>query len=338
MKKILVVNVNWVGDVIFSSPIFRALKENYPSARISCLAVPRVKDILESCPYLDQVIVYDEEGTDRGPLAKLRLIWRLRREKFDAVFLLHRSWTRALLVFGAGIPVRVGYDTKKRGIFLTHKIAPLDPGAHRRDHYLQVIEGFGVQVKDRSCELKVSESAGAEVEKILLQNGLSAGEKFVVINTGGNWDLKRWPKENWAELIKILASRLKLAMVIPGANKDIALAETIAQAAGVKTIVLAGQTNLKQLIALMAKAAAVVSADSGPMHIANCVGTPLAAIFGPTRPETTGPRGKGKFVILQKDVKCNRAPCYNLTCPDNVCMQAVTPEEVAEEVFKIVNI
>jgi len=125
MKNILVFNVNWVGDVIFASPIFRALKQKYPQARVTCLAVPRVKEILQCCPGLDEVIEYDEKGRHRGLWAKLSLIRRVRKQKFDAAFLLHRSWTRALLVFLAGIPVRVGYDTKKRGALLTHKVEPL---------------------------------------------------------------------------------------------------------------------------------------------------------------------------------------------------------------------
>src|SRR3989338_11661837 len=110
MKRILVVNVNWVGDVIFSSPVFKALKKAYPDARISCLAVPRVKGILESIPYVDDIIEYDEKGKHRTPLGKLGLILRLRLRHFDGAFLLHRSLTRALFVFFAGISVRVGYD------------------------------------------------------------------------------------------------------------------------------------------------------------------------------------------------------------------------------------
>src|SRR5262245_11739670 len=117
MKKVLVVNVNWLGDVIFSAPVFQALKAAYPQSQVSCLAVPRVRAILESIPGIDEIIVYDEEGAHRNPLAKLRLIRELSAKHFDAAFLLHRSLTRALLVFLAGIPQRIGYATKGRGPF-----------------------------------------------------------------------------------------------------------------------------------------------------------------------------------------------------------------------------
>src|SRR3989338_10510672 len=107
MNNILVVNVNWVGDVIFSLPIFTALKKAYPNAKVSCLAVPRVKEALEGSSSIDEIIVYEEEGAHRTPFGKLKFIGELRRRKFDAAFLLHRSLTRALIVFLAGIPKRV---------------------------------------------------------------------------------------------------------------------------------------------------------------------------------------------------------------------------------------
>jgi len=98
---------------------------------------------------------------------------------------------------------------------------------------------------------------------------------------------------------------------------------------------LAGRTNLKQLMALLARATVVVTADSGPMHMASSLGTPVVCVFGPTRPEITGPRGIGRTVILQKDVGCNRDVCYRLDCPDNRCMKAVTVGEVTEAVERL---
>ena len=135
MKRILVVNVNWMGDVIFSSPIFKAIKEAYPQAQISCLAPSRVREIVESIPGVDEMIDFEEKGKHWSPWGKWQLIQELRRRKFDAAFLLHCSLTRALLVFLAGIPLRVGYDTKGRGIFLTQKVSALnDEKIHRQDH------------------------------------------------------------------------------------------------------------------------------------------------------------------------------------------------------------
>ncbi|MFA5260529.1 MAG: lipopolysaccharide heptosyltransferase II [Candidatus Omnitrophota bacterium] len=328
MKKILVVNVNWVGDTVFATPVFKAIKARWPDAFLACLAVPRVKAVLESCPHLDEVIIYDERGRHRSLWGKISIAWTLWRRHFDVAFLLHRSWTRALLIFLAGIKERVGYDVKNRGWLLTHRV-PECPGLpHRSDYYLYVVEHYGIPVCDRTCELLVDPEAQRQVSDLLSRQQVAAEDRVIVVNVGGNWDLKKWPAGHFVELVNRLTQECPARIVIPGAPKDADTARDISRRSGGKAVVLAGETNLKQLIALMKRASLVVSADSGPMHIASAVGTPGIAIFGPTRPELTGPRGRGKFRILQKDVGCNRKACYFQECPDNVCMQAVNVDEV----------
>src|SRR3989338_7640318 len=134
MKNILVVNVNWLGDVIFSTPIFRALKEHYPDAHISCLAVPRVREILECVPEVDEIICYDERGAHRSLLAKWKLSRQLKQNNFDAAFLLRPSRSRAMMLWAAQIPQRIGYGKKGDRAFLTHVIPPLSEEAHRSDY------------------------------------------------------------------------------------------------------------------------------------------------------------------------------------------------------------
>lgn len=334
MKKILVVNVNWLGDVIFSSPVVKALKEQGHTVHITCLGVPRVQEILESIPNIDEVIIYDEKGRDRGPWAKWKLIRQLTREKFDVCYLLHRSWTRALLIFLAGIPIRVGYDEKRLGKLLTQAVQPSDKGMHRSDRYLRVIEADGVTVDDRDYQLNVDPKASEEINEMLKVQGINKDDYCIVVNPGGNWDLKRWPVSSYTQLIQQLMNG-PTKIILSGAPKDRELIESILATLRERPVVLAGKTNLKQLIALMKRADLVVSGDSGPLHLASAVGTSVVAIFGPTRPEVTGPRGLGRVEILQKDVGCNRQPCYHLACPNNVCMQSVTVSNVLQIIQKI---
>ncbi len=335
MKNILVVNVNWIGDVILSTPVFKALKKAYPGAKVSCLAVPRVKEILESCPYVDEIILYDEEKQHGTFLGKIRLIVELRKRRFEIAFLLHRSLTRALLVFLAGIPQRVGYDTKKRGFLLTHKVKPLPDGVHRGDHYLNVIESFGVHVDDRDYALSVSAQSRDDMDQRLRREGITPTDEVMAVNIGGNWDLKRWPKENYIQLIDRLTDEFKVKVVLPGAQKDLAMAQEINHKVKNPVVVFAGKTDIKQLLALMKRVNLVISADSGPMHLANSVGATTIGLFGPTRAEVTGPRGQGKTLILQKDIGCNQHPCYHLECPDNLCMKMITVNDVIEAIKKI---
>jgi len=333
MNNILVVNVNWLGDAVFSIPIFKALKKTYPQARIACLCAPRVKEVLEYCPYVDKIIIYDERGKQRFPWAKWKLVRYLRKEKFDAAFLLHRAMTRGLMVYLAGIPLRIGYCKAKA--FLTNPVAMKSEDIHRCDYYLKVLEGHGIKVQDRLCELrlKLEDRRGLDIK--LSKAGIGPTESYVVLNTGGNWDLKRWSTGSFALLAKRLAQEFGLKIVFSGSNKDRENCQRIAQAAEIGAVVLAGETTLGESLALYKRAVAVISGDSGPLHLAHSVGADVIGIFGPTRPEITGPRGSGLFQILFKDVGCNKAPCYHLSCTNNVCMQSVTVDDVCQAFKKI---
>lgn len=337
MKRILVVNVNWLGDVIFSSSIFRALRAQHPDAHISCMAPPRVKEILERIDGIDEIIVYDEENEHFWPWAKLWFIFQLRRRKFDVAYLLHRSLTRALLASWAGIPQIIGYDTKTKNRYLTKKVQEhAQEMMHRADIYLNVIETDNVQVQDRTTRLNINSEIRKEAEKILLSSGIGDHDYVVVVNTGGNWDLKRWPKQYFSQLIAQLTNELNVKVVIPGAPDDAKLAQEIMQEAKTSGVInLAGKTTLKQLMGIMERADLVISSDSGPLHMASSLGTDVIGVFGPTRPEITGPRGNGKKIILQKDVGCNQRACYFLQCPDNICMKAVSVKDVVDAVRQI---
>ncbi len=337
IKNILVINVNWIGDVVFSSPLFPVLKEAYPNVCICCLAPSRVKDILESIPSIDEILIYDEKGKHKSITSKIKLIFQLRKYHFDIAFLLHGSLTRALLVYWAGIPQRVGYPTKGRRKYLTHAIEPIPDlhTMHRSDFYLNIIESFGIPIKDRATCLTVSEQAIEEMNNLLRQHELTNRDFLVAINPGGNWDLKRWPPQRFSLLIERLVKEFDAKIVITGAIKDVSLSKKIVDHLESNIINLTGKLTLKQLIAIFKKMDIVVSADSGPIHLASSIGTQVVGIFGPTKEEITGPRGKGKLHILKYDVGCNRQACYHLKCKANICMQAVTVEDVVREIAKI---
>ena len=187
---------------------------------------------------------------------------------------------------------------------------------------------------DRSAALSVGRDVCEHLATKLRARGLTGDERIVVLNTGGNWDLKQWPKERFAELTARLTRELGFTVVLCGAPSDKARVQSIAQDCGVGPVVLAGETDIKELAALFKRAHMVVSADSGPLHLANAVGANVVALFGPTRPEITGPQGQGRIKVLMRDVGCNAAPCYYLECPDNRCMKALTVDDVFKT-FKI---
>jgi lipopolysaccharide heptosyltransferase II len=332
VKKILVVNVNWLGDVVFSTPVFTALHDFFPQAQISCLAVPRVREVLECVPSLHEIIEYDEKGRHRSLWAKWQLARQLKAKHFDLAFLLRPSRSRALLLSWAGIPQRIGYGKEGRWRFLTQVVAESDGLSHRGDYYLKVIEAAGVPATKRLVSLKVPASFLNEADALLASHGLRPGDEFIVINPGGNWDLKRWPALRYAALAGALLEQGR-RVVFTGAPGDQQLVQEIIRAlSGRSPIDLSGATNLKQLLAVLKKARLVISGDSGPLHLAAAVGTKTIALFGPTRPEVTAPRGKGRSWIIQKEIGCNGLPCYYLDCPNNQCMQAITVKDVLDAV------
>jgi lipopolysaccharide heptosyltransferase II len=333
MNNILVVNVNWLGDAVFSIPVFKALKKTYPQAHLTCLCVPRVKEVLQFCPYVDKLIIYDERGRHRLPWQKWKLIRYLKKEKFDAAFILHRSMTRSLMAYLAGIPLRIGYCKIKA--FLTNPVEMKAEDIHRCDYYLKILEAYGIKVQDRLCELRLTAEDMQSVDAKLRQAGIGPTESYVVLNTGGNWDLKRWGTASFVLLAKRLYQEFGFKIVFPGAAKDMAYCQEIARSAGIGAVVLAGKTGLGESLALYKRAVAVISADSGPLHLAHSVCADVIGIYGPTRPEITGPRGSGRLQILFKDVGCNKAPCYHLACTNNVCMQSVTVDDVVQAFKKI---
>ncbi len=327
-EKILIVNVNWVGDVIFSTPFIRAVREARPRSHIACLLHPRCREVLEANPRIDEIIIYDEEGIHRSLWGKLKLIRALRRKKFDTAFLLHRSFTKAFLAYSSGITRRVGYATKNRKLLLTEVVEEMPQTfAHKVEYFLNVARAAGIPAKDTRYEFFVSEGDRNYAKTFLAERGVSAEDLLVVINPGGNWLPKRWPKENFARLADTMVRKYGAKVVITGSKNDSALAEAIKLEMENASLIACGATTLGQSAALLERADLVVANDTGPMHIAVAMGAPVLALFGPTSPGITGPYGAGEYKVIYKNDGCE-VPCYDLTCTEFACMKAIGVEDV----------
>ncbi|MDD5173848.1 MAG: lipopolysaccharide heptosyltransferase II [Candidatus Omnitrophica bacterium] len=335
-KKILIVNVNWIGDVIFSTPFIKAVRDAYPDGYIACLIHPRCKEILSGSPRIDEIIVYDEKGEHRGIVGKLMLISYLRKMRFDIAFILHRSFTRALLTFLAGAKERVGYPTKNRGFLLTRAVNLPEEDIHKVEYFLNIARGSGIKVRENSYEFFVPDADRDSVKRLLEKYGVTDSDRLVVLCPGGNWGPKRWPKENFAKLADMLAAGLSAKIVLSGAKKDVALVEEVSGMMKSAAVISCGLTTLKELGALLERADLVVANDSGPMHLAVAMRSNVIALFGPTSPKLTGPYGKGNYRVIWKTKDC-AVPCYDAACTDNRCMALITPEEVFKEAERVLN-
>lgn len=330
MKRILIINVNWLGDVLFTTPFIRALRTKYPQSQITCMLVPRVAELLEDNPDVDEVMVYDEYGEHKSLLGKLRLINFIRSKRFDTAFILHRSFTRALFTALAGIKERIGYDTKKRGFLLTKAVEEPSRAMHKIEYFLNLARACGADATDEDYNFFVADTERQEAETFLRESGIGEKDLFIVLNPGGNWMPKRWPKKNFAELADKLSYELGAKVVITGAPSDRELVRDIIDITEKKPIDASGKTTLKRLGAVMEQADLVVSSDSGPMHLALSVNSRVIALFGPTSDSITGPYGTRDFKVIKKDIDCE-VPCYNRECDRYRCMEAITVDDVLEK-------
>ena len=320
---------NWLGDVVFASAAIRAIKNNYPTSKIVCLAPERCVDILKASPYVDQVIPFDERSTHRSTFAKLKLIRELRKLKFDQIYLFHRSFTRALIAFLAGAKQRIGYQTKHRSFLLTKSFTEPEQKIHSVDLFLDLVKRSGLQVASNAFYEFYFDKADLEkVKDLLSKRGIKFG-RLVALNPGANWPPKRWPAERFRDLAHELARRYDVNVIVTGGKSDLDLAQTIIS--GVRdprVYSLCGETNLCELGALFSLCFLVISSDSGPLHIAGGVGANVIGIFGPTDPALTGPRGRGRNVVIQHVPDSQKIPWLGKCFPKNGWMEHISVEEV----------
>jgi heptosyltransferase-2 len=325
MNRILIVNVNWLGDAILTTPLFKAVKTKYPKSYLAVMCVERVREVFENNPYVNEIIIFDEKGEQKSISAKLKFAKFLKEKNFDTAFFIHRSFTRIFICFLAGIKNRIGYWRLKSSFILTRKIKPPQKGIHRQDYYLYLFEAMGIPVTDKIPQIFPLPRFKDKFNKILSE-ARGKYTHIVGINPSGNWRLKLWPAQNFAFLCDRLVKELQCAILFVGATKDHIAAEEVIGRMEESSYNLCGRTNIRELAALMQEMALFVSNDSGPAHLAAALGIDTLVLFGPTSPEITSPRGK-RVKIIKKDIACT-VPCYKLNCKDNTCMAAITVDEV----------
>jgi len=332
--KILIITKNWLGDLLFQLPAIEAIRSAYPGAEIVCMAPARCHEMLEAYPAVDRVLTFDEKKEHRNWLKRFQFMFQLRKEKWDQVFLFHRSRTRAFLVFLAGAKERYGYGNN-RGWFLTKAVQEPKEPVHQVDYFFHLLKEVGIAYTDaptyRFCYSQKSLEA---IEDLLKQHHLQR-QSFVCFHLGANWEPKRWPPAHFSKLADLIHQTWNLPVVVTGAAQDLPLAHKMIYATKhARVISLVAQTNLEELGALYAQAAFVVSGDSGPMHIASGVGTPVVALFGPTDPKLTGPRGVSDTLVLHHVPTGYHVPWYREDMPKEGWLSQIRPHDVVRNIAK----
>lgn len=328
MRRILVRSVNWVGDAVLTLPALMALRRRFPSAEVAVLASPWVAGLFAGQPGVDRVIELQRDGEHAGLRGRWRLARRLRAEGFDLAVVLPNSVDAALIPWLARIPRRLGVPADGRGLLLTHKVpAPAPPGSHQVERYLGLVRALGAECAPVPRFL-VSEAARQEAARLLEEHGVPTGRPLVALNPGSVYGgAKRWPAERYAAVGDALAAEGRTVLLV-GSRREAPVLEAVAARMQKPGILLAGRTDLPTLAALLERSRLLLTNDTGAMHVAGAVGTPVVALFGPTDAVATGPLGPTARVI-REPVPCS--PCLYRECPiDHRCMTRISVDQVLE--------
>ncbi len=329
IKRIVVRGPNWIGDAVMSEPALSAVRRLFPQAELTLLVKPAVAELFTGHPDVSHIMVYDDRGQHAGLTGKWRLANALRRGRFDLAILFQNAFEAALLAFLAGIPRRYGYATDGRRLLLSDPIPR--PGrtaiSHQVHYYLEMLRSLGCEESAKSPRLVLFGEEEAAMAKRLAESGVSGDELLIGLNPGSTYGgAKRWLPERFAETADRLAGQSGAKVLIVGARGEESLARSIAEKIQAGTVVLSGQTSVRELMAAVKRCAVFVTNDTGPMHIAVAFGVPVVAVFGPTDWRTTAPFGTGHTLVRQP-VDCS--PCLLRECPiDHRCMTRVTVDEV----------
>jgi heptosyltransferase-2 len=331
----LVRGVNWVGDTILSYPTVQQLKTLFPKSHLAVLIPSSLADLWKTFPFVDEIIPFQKKRGIGSFWEDLNLSQSLKERNFDLAVILPRSFRSAFHIYLARIPIRIGYQDEGRSIFLTHGIRRTNEilHVHRIHYYQKLIEPLGKIESFPPPQIFLREEDRRWADRALNDLGILKGEPLIGMNPGATYGLaKCWYPDRFGELGKRLSDKWQARILLFGKEEEGPIVHEIQSHTGTKGIDLTGKTGLLQLAALLERCHLLVTNDTGTMHVATAVETPVVAIFGSTPPLTTGPWGEG-HVVVKKDMPCS--PCWKRICPtDHRCMDLITVDEVEEVVNK----
>ena len=355
MKKFIIINPFGIGDVLFTTPVIRAIKNSEPGSFIGYWCNERVKDILKDNPNIDKIF-----ALSRGDLKKIyhKSIWQgmrnflglinsIKKEGFDTALDFSLDHRYSFIAKIAGIKKRVGFNYKKRGRFLTDKIDINGySDKHAVEYYLDLLRPIGIIPGNSNLELFVSEEADIKAKGILSRYAINQKDLVIGIapGAGASWGkdahLKHWPAIKFGELGDRIINDFNARVVILGDKSERPIAEAITKSMRARPIDLAGETTLEELIAIINNLDILITNDGGPLHIAAALSKKTVSFFGPVDPKVYGPYpyDENRHIVLRKSLKCS--PCYVnfrlLNCIRNrECIETIDVDSAMNAVVKL---
>lgn len=331
-RNLIVRMPNWIGDLVMATPVLADLKAEFPSARLTAMCRSPLSDLLLNDPSIDELFSFSKASGFERRKARRSVIDKLRAGGYDLGVLLTHSFSSAWWFWLGKVQNRIGYDCNVRKWLLTESL-PF-PKTLQNQHlvvtYKMLLAPLGIPLSDTPPCLYLNAEDVQVAQVLLLEHKVPKGVPLVGINPGATYgSAKCWLPERFREVTQKLLTHPDLHIVYFGDTSTMNLVREICASFPARVVNLAGQTSLKQLPPLISLCDVLLTNDSGPMHIADAVGTPLVALFGSTSEVITGPY-QGATVI-HKHVECS--PCYERVCPiDFRCMKQIEVEEVYDAV------
>ncbi len=335
--RILLARRSSMGDIVLTMPTLVALRRGFPDAYIAWMVDNRFREIIEGHDCLDEVIPVPRYP-GHAPLRFLRETVQsmlvLRERKFDMAVDTHGLLKSSAFCLLSGARRRIGFDDERRELNLlcTNERAPGNSDIHAVDRYLMMAEYLGCPTEPIEFHLPISEASRDWAAQFVQDNQPAPGQPLVGLNLGASRPHKCWPPHYFAQLAEMLYKEDGVISVLIGSPEEGPLAQTVQQQVTVPVIDAVGHTTVAQLPALIKRCDVVVSADSGPMHVAVAAGTPVVALIGPTLPHLTGPYGDNN-IVLWSQPEC---ACRNKAgCSDYHCMGEITVNRAHEAVRQL---
>jgi heptosyltransferase-1 len=365
-RKILLIKLSAVGDVVHTIPVLNKLRRRYPTAQLDWLVTPAIAELLRHHPAITNVIEFEREAWSTPwrltPFASYaRLAAKLRSAAYDLVVDMHGQFRTAALTLATGAPARIGFDRPRASVWdasprkfseqarkhawqgaregswlaYTHHIPVPTLDLHAVDRYLNVGPILGLDREPADFSFPIPQSAVSRVDALLGEHDASRAG-IVIMAPGTIWETKRWGGDKFAKVAEHFLSR-GFAVILIGSRRERVVCEEVAALAP-GAVDLAGMTTVSELSALIRRSAISITNDSGPMHLAVALDRPVLSIFGPTDAVWIGPYKRAN-AVLQADLHCS--PCYLRKLKhcrhDHACMRSVSPLAVIERAESILS-
>ena len=337
MAHFLIIRLSSLGDVVHTLPAYSALRKKYPDAKISWIVEENGKEILDLVPGLDRIVPMKLKSFKLSSRRFWQEFARLKKEirNKDQVAIDFQGLVKSgFMAYISGARRRIGFHRKnlkerQASLFYTENLEEVSEKDHVISKNLKLLSLLGIDGGDYEFPLEVPEETLKSVQTMLEKLGHDGQQKLVLLNVGAAWETKRWYADRWVQVVEKISSDKIFPVLLWGSDVEHELAKEVSEKSGVP---LVPSLSLKEVMALIKSAAVLISGDTFALQAAGAFSIPVVGLFGPTTPSRNGPFRDHDRIVFH-ELECSH--CYKRVCAPLLCIDKITPEEVASACLEI---